>query len=341
MAKLKLKYLLHVLSGVRFEKIKECLDRSHEISGKSKFLMLFDMGWCALRYGAGYYDYMMYGFFDRTAKERDTYLTRMRNKKLISYMNDDRYSLYIDNKNEFDKLFAKYLRREFLDGRSCTLEEFEAFMADKDACFAKPEEGDSGRGVEKLNKADFATLSHMFDYIRSKGNCAIEQCVVQHPDMSVLYPHAVNCMRIVTDQVDGEVHVAYVVLKSGNNGAVCDNSGQGGLICAVNKETGVVTSIATDDLIAHSYEKHPYTGVEFIGFQIPLFREAIAMCKEAAMVVPQIRHIGWDVAITPDGPVFIEGNNYPGTDLCQLYYNTPGRQGLMPFYRQLLPDLKF
>ena len=51
MAKLKLKYLLHVLSGVRFEKIKECLDRSHEISGKSKFLMLFDMGWCALRYG--------------------------------------------------------------------------------------------------------------------------------------------------------------------------------------------------------------------------------------------------------------------------------------------------
>lgn len=337
----KLKYLLHILSGVRFEKIKECLDRCHEISGKNRLFMAIDMGICALRYGAGYYDYMMYGFFDRTAKERDTYLTRLRNKKLISYLNDDSYGHSIDNKNEFDALFAKYLRREFLDGRTCTYEEFETFMADKDACFAKPEEGDSGRGVEKLYKKDFQSPAAMLDYIRSKGGCAIEEVVVQHPEMSRLYPHAVNCMRVVTDLVDGEVHIAYVVLKSGNNGAVCDNSGQGGLICAVDKETGIVTSIATDDLIAHSYEKHPYTGVEFIGFRIPLYHEAIAMCKEAALVVPQIRHTGWDVAITPDGPVFIEGNNYPGTDLCQLYYNTPGRQGLMPFYRELLPELKF
>ena len=338
---IKLKYLLHILSGIRFGKIQKCLNRAHEISGKNRFFMLFDMAWCAMRYGAGYYDYMMYGFFDRTAKERDSYLTRLRNKKLISYMNDDDFSLYIDNKNEFNKLFSPYLRRSYLDGRSCTLEEFKIFMADKDACFAKPQEGDSGRGVEKLRKADFDSLSAMFDYICAKGSCAIEECVVQHSEMNSLYPHAVNCMRIVTDRIGDEVHVAYVVLKCGNNGAVCDNSGQGGLICAVDKETGVVTSIATDDLIAHSYEKHPYTGVDFVGFRIPMFRQAVAMCREAAMIVPQIRHIGWDVAITPEGPVFIEGNNYPGTDLCQLYYNTPGRRGLMPFYRQILPELKF
>jgi hypothetical protein len=337
----RLKYVLHVLSGVRFRKVGECVARSHEISGKPGALILIDMAWCAARYGAGYYDYMMYGFFDRTAKERDTYLTRMRNKKLISYLNDDTYSHLIDNKNDFNTLFSKYLRRRVLDGRTCTPEEFEAFMADKDACFAKPDEGNSGKGVEKLKKADFANLSEMYDYIKSKGNCAIEECVVQHPEMSRLYPCAVNCMRIVTDLVDGQTHIAYVVLKSGNGGAVCDNSGQGGLICAVDKKTGVVTSIATDDLIAHHYEKHPYTGVEFKGFQIPLFQEAVAMCKEAAHVVPQIRHVGWDVAITPDGPVFIEGNNYPGTDLCQLYWNTPERQGLMPFYRKLLPGLKF
>ena len=337
----KLKYILHILCGVRYKKIKECLDRSHEISGKNRFLMFFDMGWCALRYGAGYYDYMMFGFFDRTAKERDTYLTRLRNKKLINHLNDDAYSHCIDNKNDFNALFSEYLHRGFLDGRSATFEDFELFMSGKDACFAKPEEGDSGRGVEKLYKRDFESPKAMFDYIKSKGGCAIEQCIEQHPEMSRLYPHSVNCVRIVTDLVGDEVHIAYVVLKTGNNGAVCDNSGRGGLICAVDKETGIVTGIATDDLIAHHYEIHPYTGVKFDGFQIPFYQEAISICKEAAHMVPQIRHIGWDVAITPDGPVIVEGNDYPGIDLCQLYWNTPGREGLMPFYRKILPDFRF
>ena len=33
------------------------------------------------------------------------------------------------------------------------------------------------------------------------------------------------------------------------------------------------------------------------------------MCLKAMHVVPQVRFVAWDVAITPDGPVFIEGNS--------------------------------
>ena len=334
------KYFLRVARGVSFDKIKECLDRSHEISGRSKFIMFFDMIGCTLRYGSGYYDYMMYGFFDKRTK-RDTYLTRVRNKKLLDYMNDAEIGQAIDNKNEFMKKFGKYMKREALDGRTATLEEFEAFMSNKDAVFAKPEDGDSGRGVEKLYKKDYASLKDMYDYIKSKGDCAIEECIVQCAEMSRLYPHAINCMRVVTDRVGDTVHIGYVILKCGNGGSVCDNSGQGGLICAVDKETGVVTSIATDDLIAHTYERHPETGVEFIGFKIPMYEEALEMCKEAALVVPEVRHIGWDVGLSDKGPVFVEGNIWAGTDLVQLYYNTPDGIGLMPFYRKILPELKF
>ena len=334
------KWFLRIAGGVRFEKIKECLDRSHEISGRSKFVMFFDMVGAAVKHGAGYYDYMMYGFFDKNVK-RDTYLTRIRNKKLLDYMNDAEIGQAIDNKNEFQKKFSQYMKRDFLDGRTASYEEFEAFMADKESAFAKPESGDSGRGVEKLYKKDYNTLKDMYDYIKSKGDCAIEECIIQHPEMNRLYPHAINCMRVVTDRVGDEVYVAYVILKCGNGGSVCDNSGQGGLICAVDKETGVVKSIATDDLIAHSYEKHPETGVEFKGFKIPMYDEAIAMCKEAALIVPEVRHIGWDVGLSDKGPVLVEGNIWAGTDLVQLYYNTPDGIGVLPFYRDLLPDLKF
>ena len=76
--------------------------------------------------------------------------------------------------------------------------------------------------------------------------------------------------------------------------------------------------------------------MELIGYQIPMFEEAIACAKEAAMVIPQIRHIGWDIGITPDGPAIIEGNEYPGTDLCQLAPHYPEKCGLWPFYKKIL-----
>ena len=46
--------------------------------------------------------------------------------------------------------------------------------------------------------------------------------------------------------------------------------------------------------------------------------------------------MGWDVAITPNGPAIIEGNDFPGTDLCQLYPHYPEKHGLWPYYKELL-----
>ena len=64
--------------------------------------------------------------------------------------------------------------------------------------------------------------------------------------------------------------------------------------------------------------------------------EAIALAKEAAHEIPQVAHVGWDMAITPTGPAIIEGNDFPGTDLCQLAPHYPEKQGLWPYYKEIL-----
>ena len=51
---------------------------------------------------------------------------------------------------------------------------------------------------------------------------------------------------------------------------------------------------------------------------------------------PQVGHVGWDMAVTPDGPAIIEGNNFPGTDLCQLAPLWPEKTGLWPYYKHIL-----
>ena len=62
------------------------------------------------------------------------------------------------------------------------------------------------------------------------------------------------------------------------------------------------------------------------------------MCEEAARVVPQMRYIGWDIAITKNGPVMVEGNNLPGYDMCQNHRFHEDGCGLKERFRQVIED---
>jgi hypothetical protein len=53
---------------------------------------------------------------------------------------------------------------------------------------------------------------------------------------------------------------------------------------------------------------HPKTGIPFEGFQLPLWPQICRLVKETALKFLPIRTIGWDVALTPDGPSIVEGN---------------------------------
>lgn len=163
----------------------------------------------------------------------------------------------------------------------------------------------------------------------------LEHQLIQHPDMARLHPGSVNTMRILTDNVKGNVTIAYIIVKMGTGDSVCDNSGQGGILARVDEATGCIRTPATDDYF-HVYDKHPDTGIPLVGYQLPMVQEAIALAKDAAQVFPRMGHVGWDMAITPDGPAIIEGNNFPGTDLCQLAPLWPEKTGLWPYYKRIL-----
>ena len=331
----KLRYMTRVISGIRFDKLNRVLEKIKEKSGQSKVYTFFDILVCAAKYGAGYYDYLMFGFYDMNGRQRDTYLTRVRNKKIMDLMNDPAFSDEFDDKLRFNKTFAAYLGRKTLNGETATEEELAEFLRGQEAIFAKINHGDCGRGVEKLYVKDFDSPAAMLAYIQEHGLVVLEHVLPQHEDMARLHPSSVNTMRILTDLVDGQVHIAYITVKMGRGNGVCDNSGQGGILCRVDPQSGKIISPATDDYF-NIYEKHPDTGIVLQGYQLPMVDRAVAMAKEAALVFPQVGHVGWDMAITPTGPAIIEGNEFPGTDLCQLAPFYPEKCGLWPYYKELL-----
>lgn len=338
----KLGYVGRVLSGVRWEELNKSLTKAKERSGKCKARLFCDMLWCSVRYGAGYHDYVMFGFYDMKGKNRDTYVTRLRNKKLITLVNDPNTADIFDHKALFDPRFQAYLGREFLVVESMTRERFGEFMNGKEEIFAKPDVGESGKGIERLKRADFKDLDAMFLYLKEKGFGVVEEKLRQHEEMARLYPGSVNSLRIVTLLTGSPSHwepqCVYAVVKTGAGGKFVDNLENGGLFCPLDQETGEITGVGHTSALT-TLEKHPDTGIPLVGYRVPFVKEAIALCKRAALEETKMRLVGWDVCITPTGPAIVEGNDYPGYDFWQQPEHTPDRIGLWPTYKKLIPEL--
>ena len=66
------------------------------------------------------------------------------------------------------------------------------------------------------------------------------------------------------------------------------------------------------------------------------WEEAKAMCMAAARKVPQMRFIAWDVAITENGPTFIEGNSFPSHAIPQFAAHYPDGIGILPEFEKFM-----
>lgn len=338
---MSLKYIARMAGGASLEKMKKVIDAIHRKTGKSKAGLFFDMVNCSLRYGAGYYDYQIFEFYNMNARQRRTYMTRVKNKRLIMRANDQSYSYIFDQKNVFDKRFKPFLGREVLDLKEIDFSAFEAFVQGKEAFFAKPYVGESGKGIEKIQTANFADIKALYTYVKDprKNFGLIEEVIVQHKAAAAIYPCSLNCLRIVTLVEKGVPHILYAVFKMGNNGNFVDNLENGGIACSFDLETGKINGPGhTSALI--NYDKHPYTGVSFVGYSLPYMEQIKALVKKAALVVPQIRYVGWDVCITENGPAIVEGNDYPAYDFPQLPDPGKPRTGLLAKVQAVLPDFK-
>jgi hypothetical protein len=56
-------------------------------------------------------------------------------------------------------------------------------------------------------------------------------------------------------------------------------------------------------------EAHPETGVAFDGFRLPFWSDAVELVTGAQRYFAELPTLGWDIALTGDGPAIIEANS--------------------------------
>ena len=196
---------------------------------------------------------------------------------------------------------------------------FEAFQSAAAAhdgdLFAKPVRGSFGRDVRRLRAEDLspAALAGMVDTL-------IQPRVRQHPALSALFPQALNTIRLDSFLEQGQVRHSASALRMGSGDMVFDNWGQGGLAVGID--------LATGRLFDHAYRKsrfgdhaaharHPDTGAAFAGYQLPHWEALKDLVARAALTLPGLRTLCWDVAIAEDGPLLVEANDFWNVNVMQ------------------------
>ena len=131
---------------------------------------------------------------------------------------------------------------------------------------------------------------------------------------------AVGSIRVVTTQDEGMPSCLYALWKIPSPKAMSDNYWQpGSMLAEIDKSNGrLIQCRRGSGPSQEMLEQHPVSGAVFSELQIPHWDEVLRITSEAHSMLPKFGVIGWDIAITDDGPLIIESNANPHHMLYQL-----------------------
>lgn len=160
-----------------------------------------------------------------------------------------------------------------------------------------------------------------------------------HPEISDLSPTGISSLRVITgiDSFTSNIRVYAATLKMLKSGEVTDHWKLGGIASGVDIVTGTLRPGRIRE-VAKAYmdfHQHPDTGSDITGRKLLQWPEVIKLTTSAHALYKQFPFLGWDVAMTPDGPVLLEGNLGWDARLIQQPCDYP--LGAPDFFRDYYP----
>ncbi len=262
-----------------------------------------DIKQCKKKFNISVEDYIDFDFDKLNDTQRSTYLTNGYMENFVKKFNDAKDLQKFKNKVEFDTIFKDYIKRDFCSTKDLTLKQLQKFIQDKDKIVYKPLDLALGEGFTIFDCHN--DIKAIYKEIKEKRDGIIEDYIVQHPDLEKISP-SVNTLRIVIFNTGKECKILTACLRMGVNKMV-DNFCAGGIAAGIDLKTGKINTTAIDKK-KHRYKEHPVSKVKLVGFKIPYWKESIDLVKKCYNLIPTVRYIGFDVAITKDGPIIVEGN---------------------------------
>lgn len=208
------------------------------------------------------------------------------------------------------------------------MSKLEEDLNEHDQFVIKPAQGSGGGGIMVIGErseqgwlsvsGQFYSLEDMRKHIADiifgvysfglNDHAIIEARIDQHHALNELSPFGLTDVRVILYQDVPVLAMLRVPTKASDGKA---NLHQGAAGLGVDIEQGLGLH-ATHE--GETIEKHPDTGVEMIGFQLPYWQDIIETSCRAAKSVP-LKYVGVDLAVSDAGPLILEMNVRPGIEI--------------------------
>ena len=314
-------YYLKKTDWTQFRKFVRFVHKEYNISKPVLWVSPF---FASVKYNISLLEYFMFCFWEKKADERRQWAGTgfMYEYQLMMNPRPQRETLL--NKAKFLAHNAPFVTHRWYYVDNGDFEGLRTFLTlINGKIVLKNVAGNCGKGVQIVDSA--VTKTEDIIVLARENNLTLaEEYISQHSDLMRLSPSGLNTVRVFTQMVGDEVVILGTRLRISVN-SIVDNLAAGNMAAVIDEKTGVLTKAAVySDITKKPASFHPVTKVAIVGFQVPLWDEALEKVKAIALHNKENRSVGWDIAITDNGVDFIEGNH----DWCKLVYQLPDGKGL-------------
>ncbi|HEY9114844.1 MAG TPA: sugar-transfer associated ATP-grasp domain-containing protein [Bacteroidales bacterium] len=168
--------------------------------------------------------------------------------------------------------------------------------------------------------------------------CIIQRKIDSHFDIRKINDSALNTTRIVTIRNGDDIKYLAGFQSFATNGAEIDSWSSGSVYAGIDIENSCLKKYAITSVSDNRpglLEEHPDSNIVFEGYKIPYLNESVELCIKAHRLFYFNFVIGWDIAITDDGPIIVEANEKPGMNVVQCVDGGLYRK-VLTNYKQLI-----
>ncbi|MEM9280142.1 MAG: sugar-transfer associated ATP-grasp domain-containing protein, partial [Pseudomonadota bacterium] len=210
------------------------------------------------------------------------------------------------------------------------------FSEAKFPMFGKPVDSNQSLGSARFLKFDAnsnmlsisgdreISVDQLWDEIANKfsGKYLFQECVESHPVLKSLCGEGLPTIRIVTIDYGNGPEIYRTLIKLTGKDNVADNFWRkGNMLAPIETESGKMKPALTGFGIDGEFvASHPDTGQAIEGVQIPHWENVKEMALSVSKFLDGARLIGFDIAVSKDGPVLVEVNTGPDFGMLQIAF---------------------